>query len=88
MGRTILISPRKSPRGGGPAVTVAMSLIEAVRFASDSPLEGDGFEPSVPPVGTSFFETRRNPPTTGSQNRILTVDKGRFTVAEPGWPRK
>src|ERR1700722_9207576 len=29
-----------------PSVTVAMSLIEEVRFASDSPL--DGFEPSVP----------------------------------------
>jgi hypothetical protein len=24
-------------------------LIEKVRFAADSPLEGDGFEPSVPP---------------------------------------
>jgi hypothetical protein len=24
------------------------SLIEEVRFAADSPLEGDGFEPSVP----------------------------------------
>jgi hypothetical protein len=28
-----------------------MSLIEEVRFASDSPLEGDGFEPSVPNEG-------------------------------------
>jgi hypothetical protein len=25
------------------------ALIEEVRFAVDSPLEGDGFEPSVPP---------------------------------------
>jgi len=28
--------------------TVAMSLIEEVRFASDSPLEGNGFELPVP----------------------------------------
>ena len=27
---------------------VRSGLIEEVRFASDSPLEGDGFEPSVP----------------------------------------
>jgi hypothetical protein len=35
-----------------------MSLIEEVKFASDSPLEGDGFELSVPhrgPLGRSMF---------------------------------
>ena len=50
-------------------------------------LEGDGFEPSVPPEGPEgdsiFSRPPRNPATTnrpGSQNRILTIDKGRSTV--------
>jgi hypothetical protein len=30
------------------------ALIEEVRFARDSPLEGDGFEPSVPRDGQRF----------------------------------
>ena len=53
------------------------------RFAIDSPLEGDGFEPLLPPVGMPFFGTPRNPATTnwpGCLNRILTIDKGGFTV--------
>jgi hypothetical protein len=51
-------------------------LIEEVRFAADSPLEGDGFEPSVPrqkdnafrdssfptcPRATAAFENARRP---------------------------
>src|SRR4030081_2838969 len=32
-------------------------LIEEVRFALDSPLEGDGFEPSVPRQKDNTFET-------------------------------
>src|ERR1700749_4656674 len=49
-----------------------MSLIEEVRFASDSPLEGDGFEPSVPHKKTTLLAARarsRNSPSarkTGS----------------------
>jgi hypothetical protein len=35
-------TPRRGPRGSVGA------LIEEVRFARDSPVEGDGFEPSVP----------------------------------------
>jgi hypothetical protein len=31
---------------------------EEVRFASDSPLEGDGFEPSVPLTGYCVFRER------------------------------
>jgi hypothetical protein len=31
------------------------------RCARDSPLEGEGFEPSVPPRRTAFFEAARNP---------------------------
>jgi hypothetical protein len=31
------------------------AVIEEVRFAADSPLEGDGFEPSVPPQGDSIL---------------------------------
>jgi hypothetical protein len=33
------------------------ALIEEVRFAVDSPLEGTGFEPSVPRVGNCAHET-------------------------------
>jgi hypothetical protein len=37
-------------RWSGPAAAMFVfgALIEEVRFAVDSPLEGDGFEPSVP----------------------------------------
>jgi hypothetical protein len=38
--------------------------IEEVRFARDSPLEGDGFEPSVPRERISVF---RRPPRPTSQ---------------------
>jgi hypothetical protein len=38
----------------------ASSLKRDRRFA-DSPLEGDGFEPSVPPLGRHFFETTPEP---------------------------
>jgi hypothetical protein len=31
------------------------------QFAADSPLEGDGFEPSVPRSGQHFFETSPEP---------------------------
>src|SRR5256714_3499259 len=42
----------------------------------------DGFRPLVP-QGRAFSRPLRNPATTnrpGSQNGILTIDKGRFTV--------
>jgi hypothetical protein len=58
-------------------------LQDEVRFARDSPLEGDGFEPSVPRGGQHFSRPPRNPATTRrplSRNWILTMDKGRFTV--------
>jgi hypothetical protein len=58
-------------------------LIEEVRFAFDSLVEGAGFEPSVPRRGQHFSETPRNPARTnrpGSENRILTIDKGKFTM--------
>jgi hypothetical protein len=55
-----------------------------VRFAPDSPLEEEGYSNPRSPVGDSIFSRPpRNPATTnrpGSQNRILTIDKGRFTV--------
>ena len=33
---------------------VARRVIEEIKFASDSPLEGDGFEPSVPREKTNL----------------------------------
>jgi hypothetical protein len=45
-----------------PRLEAAAVVVDAepgrVEFARDSPLEGDGFEPSVPPVGDA--EIRRN----------------------------
>jgi hypothetical protein len=35
-----------------------------VRFASDSPLEGDGFEPSVPPERKAFPKALDDPPAS------------------------
>ena len=52
------------------------------QFVADSPLEGTGFEPSVPAKGPAFFETAAEPgddEPAGSQSRILTIDKGGFT---------
>jgi hypothetical protein len=63
------------------------AVVLETRFAPDSLLEGEGFEPSVP-VRDSIFRdrlgTRRRQTGPGSQNRILTVDKGRFTVRRAG----
>src|SRR5207302_470966 len=49
-----------------------------VRFAEDSTLEGDGFEPSVPRWGSIFSRPPRNPATekpVRQPERILTIDK-------------
>jgi len=32
----------------------AATMIQEIEFAPDSPLEGDGFEPSVPPDDSIF----------------------------------
>jgi hypothetical protein len=63
---------------------------EEVRFAEDSPVEGDGFEPSVPPVGDSILRDHPGNPTTANlyaaaaglgtlfmphQNSVLTFGK-------------
>ena len=44
-------TPRRGPRGSVGA------LIEEVRFARDSPVEGDGFEPSVPRKRDPLFKS-------------------------------
>jgi hypothetical protein len=41
-----------------------------VRFARDSPLEENGFEPSVPPQKTAFF---RSAEVLGSLDRLAAV---------------
>ena len=38
----------------GPEVAPIGALIEEIRFADDSPVEGEGFEPSVPRLRRSF----------------------------------
>jgi hypothetical protein len=62
--RSVLINspwcaPSFSTTGGLEAVVD--DLIEEVRFARDSPLEGAGFEPSVPRSEQHFFETAPEP---------------------------
>ena len=48
-------------------------MIEEVRFAADSPLEGDGFEPSVPGTKEPVFvaESELRGPT-GQPKRIVS----------------
>jgi hypothetical protein len=51
----------------------SMGSVPESRVRNDSPLEEDGFEPSVPPQKTAFFETAPNSATTnrpGSQRRF------------------
>jgi hypothetical protein len=63
----------------------AVPTLRKLRFAADSSLEGAGFEPSVPPCGTTFFRdrpgNRARTNRLGSQNRILTIDKGQVYYA-------
>jgi hypothetical protein len=69
-------------RSGDHDVVLAGTPSE-VKFAADSLLEGAGFEPSFPRKGQHFFETAADLATTnrpGSHSRILTIDKGMFTV--------
>jgi hypothetical protein len=55
-------------------------LIEEVRFASDSPLEGDGFEPSVPrkffgrPSIPAQFTFRNIKPAPSRQGPMVRID--------------
>src|ERR1700752_2950054 len=59
--------PRDSPLGIPESLVSAMDALPKVRFASDSPLEGGGFEPLVPrnfgspsiPVGAQFHQLLR-----------------------------
>src|ERR1700720_1489108 len=46
----------------GPIGWLMPGLIAEARFAADSPLEGDGFEPSVPHKKTTLFGCPRSVP--------------------------
>ena len=53
----------------------------------DSPLEGGGFEPSVPVEDSTFSRppgNRRLRNRPGSQNRVLTITRAGFTVRRAG----
>jgi hypothetical protein len=50
---------------------------------ADSSLEGSGFEPSVP-GGDTIFCRPAGTDLPGSQNRILTIEEGRFTICGAG----
>jgi hypothetical protein len=68
-----------------PSVTVAMSLIEEVRFASDSPL--DGFEPSVPRQKDNAFRDSSFPTcaraTAAFENARRPVQQLLLPVVDP-----
>jgi hypothetical protein len=53
---------------------------EDVRFAGDSPLEGAGFEPSVPPGEQRFFETAPVRPSRNSPTVPYKQRGGSFTT--------
>jgi hypothetical protein len=48
-------------RSSAPEEDSPVSHLEGDREFADSPLEGDGFEPSVPQLGKHFFETTPEP---------------------------
>jgi hypothetical protein len=80
--RRLLLAGGRWIRTLGPASEGQPSDV-VFSFARDSSLEGDGFEPSVPRGGQHFSRPPRSPATIRrplSQNWILTIDKGRFTV--------
>jgi hypothetical protein len=47
------------------------ALIEEVRFAVDSPLEGERFEPSVPRKRDPFKFAQKMQPVRGTHNEAL-----------------
>jgi hypothetical protein len=65
--------------------------IEEVRFARDSPLEGDGFEPSVPHKKTALFGCPRSVPQFAfrKKNRLFLAgtDGSNPSPGRPGAPR-
>ena len=67
-----------------PSVTVAMSLIEEVRFASDSPLEGDQSANSCASPATSKIPNRTRRKCRGSaQPHVLTGMAGFSLIEHP-----
>src|SRR6202521_5713982 len=74
-------TPRRGPRGSVGALTAR------VRFARDSPLEGDGFEPSVPRqrkplVEAASFARDRNRERTSGAN-VTCSGRGSVPIAAP-----
>ena len=56
-----LLPYRCGEDGIGRVADDPLLLYLGIKFAMDSMLEGDGFEPSVPPLGKHFFETIPEP---------------------------
>jgi hypothetical protein len=76
---TRLCRPCRLAGPAHPAATAGFSIQEGeIPRETDCLLEEDGFEPSVPAGDTIF----RKP--AGSQNRILMIDEGRFTMCRAG----
>ena len=68
-------------------MTLIGALIEGVRFATDSPLEGEGFEPSVPREGN--YATRLPPDRENQVRSGLAAGGGsheRTRLWTPGFP--
>src|SRR6516162_9604850 len=69
-------------------VTIATTLQNRSEreFGTDSSLEGDGFEPSVPQrEGTGLFRDHLDrPPAPSPSREAAYLDSGTFTTFEPG----
>ena len=75
--------PDRTARDGGRLVQ--SSVLEEVWFARDSPLEGDGFEPSVPRLGDLSYHagSRLRDEILGPENDRCAVGRA-FGSAIPG----
>jgi hypothetical protein len=62
-------------------MTLIGALIEGVRFATDSPLEGEGFEPSVASEISDAFES------AGDRTACAATRRSCSSPRRPAWVR-
>jgi hypothetical protein len=73
-------SVNKPPRWMGNPVEIFGTLIDGVRFAADSTVEGDGFEPSVPREGLAEDRDDGSPFRGRWRRKILAKESSESAV--------